>query len=335
MRDIRSPTGVAALLLIALAISPQALAQEPGGSTPIRFSVTPSKVEIRMSPGESMQFVLQVINHSSQPLQALTYVDDVDIPDDEMLGADELAFAASRWMDFSHPELAVAGNGTSDAVVVVEVPEETPAGGYHALAFIETVGSPQTSGLGVESVGRIGATVLLEIVPSGSQLSREATVSATELTVGWDGPYRPRIEAVVTLENTGQLHLDAGGIHTFRGWPSQAVSEAKVGPVTVLRGTRHRFESAPEDVPLFGRVSLVSEIVYQVGPDDLPVIMTEVSVWVIPWHLIVPVGAGLLGLALMLLQRRRTPRRVIVIPDVILDDANATTADHETKVVKS
>jgi len=318
---------MAALLLLIVPVGgPQALAQEPG-DTPIEFSVTPSRLEVRLAPGDSLQFAIQVINHSDQALTLLTYIDDIDIPPNELITSDELAFTASRWMRFEADELQVPGDATAEAMVTAEIPEDTPSGGYHAVAYFQAVGPEVPLENGIVALGRIGATLLLEVAPSDTSLTRAARVSATELDVSWEDPLTPRVAATVVADNSGDLHLTAGGVHTYRVWPGQGYHEEKVGPATLLRGTRHSFQSELEAAPILGRVSLVSEIVYQVGPDELPVIVTQASVWIIPWHLIVLLlVAGGLGVGgVIFLRARRGPR---------LDEA-VTAADREDDKMKA
>ncbi len=297
------------LLLLATVVSPQARAQEPGDSS-VEFSVTPSRLEVRLSPGESLQFAIQVINHSHQPLTMLTYIDDIDIPPDELLASDELAFTASRWVKFGSDQIEVPGQGIVEAIVIADIPEDTPTGGYHAVGYFQAVRPEPSAGTEIAALGRIGATLLLEVTPTEVGLAREARVAATDLEVGWEGLFTPRVSAEVVLENLGDLHFTAGGIHTYRVWPGQGSHEEKVGPVTLLRGTRHTFGSSLLEAPLFGRVGMTSEIVYQVGPNDLPVIITQASVWVIPWHLIVPVLAVGLAAGGFLFLRRRAGKRL-------------------------
>jgi hypothetical protein len=283
--------------------SPQALAQEPGDSS-ISFSITPSRFEVRVGPGESLQFAIQVVNHSDEPLSLITYVDDVDIPPNDLVGPDELAFSASRWTGFTSEVLEVGPLDTAEGIVIVEIPEDTPSGGYHAVAYFQATG-PEVE-QGVVALGRLGATLLLEVAPSGSDLQREAIVSNTSLEVRWEGLFKPRVQGATTIENIGDLHLTTGGLHQYRIWPGSGSHEEKVGPATVLRGTRHSYISEPVDVPLFGKVSLTSELVYQVGPDNLPVIVTQASVWVLPWSLITLLAASIgVSAGLIVVRRRR------------------------------
>lgn len=276
----------------------------------MHYSITPSRFEVRVGPGDSLQFAIQVVNHSDQPLSLLTYVDDVDIPANELVEPDELAFTASNWTRFTAQTMEVGPLSTGEAIVIIEIPEDTPSGGYHAVAYLQAIG-PEVQ-QGVVALGRLGATLLLEVAPSGSDLHREALVSETTLDVHWDGLFSPRVEGAVTLDNIGDLHVTAGGLHQYRTWPGSGSHEEKIGPATVLRGTRHTYESTIEGVPLLGKVTMTSELVYQVGPDQLPVIVTQASVWVIPWLLI-----GLLSVAasattgLIVLRRRRRSQDLI------------------------
>ncbi|MFQ5524359.1 MAG: hypothetical protein ACE5F5_12435 [Acidimicrobiia bacterium] len=314
----------AGLLLVLAPVmgGPQALAQEPGDSS-MHYSITPSRLEVRVGPGESFQFAIQVVNHSDQPLSLITYVDDVDIPANDLLEPDELAFTASRWARFTAETLQVAPLSTAEGIIIVEIPEDTPAGGYHAIAYFQAVG-PEVE-QGVVAVGRLGATLLLEVAPSGTNLRREALVSETTLDVQWDGLFSPRVEGRTTIDNIGDLHLTVGGLDQYRFWPGSGSHEEKIGPATVLRGTRHSFISTIDDVPLFGKVSLTSELVYQVGPNDLPVILTQASVWVIPWALIAFV-ALLVGATVghRVLRRRRRQKA-----------ASLPSADTQTDPVKA
>jgi hypothetical protein len=114
----------------------------------------------------------------------------------------------------------------------------------------------------------------------------------------------------------------AGGLHTYRAWPASASHDEKVGPHTTLRGARHRFESSWDAVPLFGKVTVTSELVYQVGPDELPVIVTQHTAWIIPWHL-VAVVAALLALLIVIRRWRRMARRTTT------DTTSETLENHE------
>jgi len=292
----RQGIAAALLMLATMMVGSPATAQETADPT-IDFVVTPSRLEVRVGPQEAIEFPIQIFNRGNEPLELQTYVQDIEIPDNDLVTTDELAFTASRWTSFSQELIIVPAGGSESVNVRVEIPEATPAGGYHAFAFFQT--QPDESAIGVVPSGRIGVTLLVDVVPEGEVLVREARVSETSLTVSWEGLFSPVVEANTTIQNIGEAHIMAGGIHTHRAWPTGSPADVEVGPVTIFRGTQATVTSVSESVPWFGKATVTSEIVYQVGPDELPVILTQATAWIIPWHFIVAIvviGAVVAGL---------------------------------------
>lgn len=292
-------------MLIALTLGSVAEAQSATDPS-VDFVVTPSRLEIRTEPGRSLDVAIQVYNRSPEPLTLEMYVEDIEIPTSDLIGPSDLAFTASRWIEFAEPELAIDPSGQGEAMLSVAVPEGTPSGGYHAFAYLQSRPDPEQQGL-VPS-GRIGVTLLLEVSPTGEAVVRSGRVSDMGLNLEWSGLWSRKLVGSTTFDNTGEAHVVAGGLHTYRSWPGSATSEQKIGPATTLRGTRHRFESSPETIPLFGKVTLTSELVYQVTPDDLPVILTQETLWIIPWRLMTA-SAGLAAAAGFLLRVSRRMQR--------------------------
>jgi len=274
----------AALLMLAILAMGSSASAQPAEDPVVDFVVTPSRLEIRVAPGDFLQVPVRVFNRAAQPLQLTTYVQDIEIPTTDLVAEGELAFTASKWVRFADDTLAVTGSGDGEATLDVVIPEATPSGGYHAFAYFQSVPGNDTGA--VASAARIGVTLLLEVAPEGESVARAARVSDSTARVRWRNVLSPRIEATTTVVNTGDAHVLAGGVHRYRAWPGSATEEIEIGPYTTLRGTRHEFATFWDAVPLFGKVTITSELVYQVSPDDLPVILTQHTVWIIPWHLI-------------------------------------------------
>ena len=298
----RHSVTAALLVLAALMVGSPALAQE-GGDPAVDFVVSPSRLEVRAGPGEVLEIPIRVYNGGAEPLVLFTYVEDIGIADNDLVDTNELAFTASRWIHFNAETLDVLPDSQTQARVRIAIPEGTPTGGYHAYAFFQSQ-VVDDQGVIVPS-GRIGATILLDVVPAGSELSRHARVTETALDVRWDGFFNPVVDARTTVDNIGEAHVMAGGIHTFRSFPGPGAADVEIGPQTTLRGTRFTFYSSFDAVPLIGKVTLTSELVYQVGPDEIPVILTQATVWVIPWHLIAVLLLVAAGLTTLLWWWRR------------------------------
>lgn len=287
------------LLMGIAAMAGSARAQVPAEPV-VDFVVSPSRLEIRAVPGDRLDFEVDVYNRSPNELNLFTYVEDIAIPKSDLIAQDDLAFTASRWISFTEPELAIPGEDDAPAQLQVLIPTDTPPGGYHAFAFLQSQVDDANGAL--MPSGRIGVTLLLEVAPTGYELTRSARVADSSLTLGWKNWLRPVVNTTTTVANVGETHVTIGGLHTYRSWPGTSSVSAKLGPHVALRGTQHVFETSTPG-PLFGKVSVTTEVVYQVAPDNLPVIMIQEDIWVVPWHLIGAFGV-LIAMAWAVKRRR-------------------------------
>lgn len=272
----------AALLLAMMTVVSPAAAQPAAGDT-VDFVVSPSRLEIRVEPGAQLDVAVDVYNRAESKLVLDTYVEDVTIPASDLVSAQDLAFTASRWVSFATTQLEIGPVDSTEVSIQVDIPEDTPTGGYHAFAFLQS--RPVESSDGLLPSGRIGVTLLVEVATDGRSPDRRARVAFSETAIDWASWFRPQVRTTTIVENTGDTHVVIGGLHTVRRWPGSSTEAIEVGPHTALRGSRHAFETTAP-APLLGKVGVTSEIVYQVAPDELPVIVTQQETWVIPWHLL-------------------------------------------------
>jgi hypothetical protein len=289
------------LLSILVTAGSQATAQSPVDPA-VDFVVTPSRLEIRAEPGDSLQVPIRVYNEADEALVLDAYIENIEVPRSELIQPDDLAFTASQWLRFDSDVLEIGGGGDQLVTIRADVPLGAPTGGYHAFGFIQS--RPPPGSLGLQPSARVGVTVLVEVAPDDTDLDRSARVSDSGLRVRWNGWFDADVIAHTVVDNTGEAHVVTGGVHTYRSWPGSGSLEAEIGPDTTLRGTRHTFETSWDAVPLFGKVTVTSELVYQAGPDDLPVIVTQHTVWIIPWRLL---GIGAVALVIAgFVHKRRT-----------------------------
>ena len=293
--------GAIAVVVMSIGCVTAANAQSSSDAE-VDFLVTPSRLELRTPPGGRVEVEIKVFNRDTDDLVIDAYVDDIELPPHELIAPGELAFTASRWVTFATDELTVPAGSDAAITLIADVPAGTPTGGYHAFGFLQS--RPEQTTTGLLPAGRVGVTLLLEVAPDGVDLDRSVRVSDSGLDVRWSGLFDADVDAYTIVENIGDAHVLTGGVHTYRSWPGSGSADEKVGPDMTLRGSRHTFETSWDSVPLFGKVTVTSEIVHQVGPNELPVIVTQHTVWVIPWHLIFG-AVVLIGAAALLSRRRR------------------------------
>ena len=95
MKHHGGSTAAVVLLLALLTAGSSATAQSPVDPA-VNFVVTPSRLEIRVQPGESSQVAVRVYNKSDDPLLLDAYIEDIEIPQSELIEPDDLAFTARR-----------------------------------------------------------------------------------------------------------------------------------------------------------------------------------------------------------------------------------------------
>lgn len=296
----RRQTTITVLALLVMVMMGGSAEAQPSAEPVVDFVVSPSRLEIRAEPGDRIEVAVEVFNRGADLLLLDMYVEDITIPATDLISAADLAFTASRWIQFAEPGFEVPSESGAEVMLQVNVPTDTPTGGYHAFAYLQS--HPSGTDAAVVPSGRIGVTLLLEVAPAGEEPLRVARVATSSIDIDWSSWFRPRLATSTTVENSGETHVTIGGVHTYRSWPGSSNETLKLGPYVALRGTLHKFES-DTPAPLFGKVAVTSEIVYQVSPDNLPVIVTQEEIWIIPWHLIAAV-AVMAGIGFMWKRKR-------------------------------
>lgn len=296
---------LAAVLASSLLALPLASPPAHSAEGELGFAVTPSRLDLQVEPGQRTSSSIRVYNRGGQTLHLRADVGNADIPKSDLVGDDELAFTAKRWVRWEREFVDLQAGDFIDLVLRVEVPPDGAFGGYHALAYLQTISAPSKK-TGVVGAARIGVSVLVNVAVAGARIERSTRVAGMDLRVRQKGLFGSSVETSTTVENTGETHAFVGGVHTYRVWPGSGNATKKVGPHTLLRGTRHTFVSS-WGTPLFGKVTVTSEIAYQRGPGDVPAIVMQKTVWIIPWRLIGLVLA--LGVGGLYRRRRRRRRR--------------------------
>jgi hypothetical protein len=261
----------AAFVALLLSAGPAAAARAPAVDA----------VRIRAEPGREVTAWIRVPGDRG----AAAVVRGGDPPAEPLTTAD-LAFHPEAWIHASVAHRGVASDGMVPVLLRIEVPPGTPTGVFAARV-----------GIGSRGADRLVA-VLIE-VPGTAPVADPPRVDAS-LSVGWLGPLTPTVASRVGLASTGAAPV--GGLLTMRSWPGGGFERRTLELATATeRVERVRWSQ----VPLFGRLTLTVETAEHRGPSNLVPAVAQVSVWVIPWHLL----AALPLLVLLLLVLVRMSRR--------------------------
>ena len=139
-----------------------------------------------------------------------------------------------------------------------------------------------------------------------------APIVDTTLAVGWDDLFEPSVASSIVIGTSATTSGGVGGVATMRSWPGGGVERQRIDLLRVPAGEQRIVRVSWERVPLFGPVTVTVEMVDQRGPADLVPTVVQATVWVVPWHLIVPLAGVSIGCwaAMRRVRRRRRLRRL-------------------------
>lgn len=311
-RLLRAVAATVAIAVVWLGVTPAAHAAEAESGT-VTWSAVPagpdgpdgrSKIEREVEPGSALNEHLAVRNFSDHAVEFAVHAADGYLTPTgrfNMLQSGEISVGAGTWID-TPATVSVEPGATVVVPFTISVPDNATPGDHAAgvAASIRTDGTaPDGSSVGVES--RVGFRVLIR-VPG----VLEPALTVTEVDGSYEQSWNPlqagRASVRYTLTNTGNTTLlSTAAVSVGSGEGSADES------VELLPGASREVESVISGVwPLF-----LAHLTVDAEGESVPVAGAPASatgsalLWAVPIPpLIVVVGAGLIGAALVWHRRR-------------------------------
>ncbi|MDZ7744731.1 MAG: hypothetical protein U5K77_03155 [Candidatus Saccharibacteria bacterium] len=155
---------VASLGFISLA--PAVLAQQQGGSG---LSVSPTRTELRIEPGSSSTFTINVRNVTTNSITARPVVNDFYSDDEtgqpQIVVNEEIDVPSIRPFMPELDEITLAEGEDQSVEIVVSVPEDTAPGGYYGVVRYLAVpeGAPSQDDGQVSLTASVSSILLVEV----------------------------------------------------------------------------------------------------------------------------------------------------------------------------
>lgn len=286
-------------LVLALLAADSSVAAEG-----VSFAISPSRLVFAAEPGQTAVQPITVYNQDDAPLDLRVAVGDFLIDDSPSAAS---TFAVTDWVRTDVTSLRVEPRGQAAIRVIVEVPEGAAPGGYQAGLFI--VSAPAgTDEIAVS--GRLGAAVLIELVPEDRPLRREIQVTANDLFAEFPDDlslhalFGPRVRTETRVANVGETFVRAVAVDAYRSWAASDPIERQAPGTTILRGAAGDFATTGPTLPWFGPASVTTEIVYERGAQDYATIVVQAETFVVPWRFFGLLAAGATIVVALVLRRR-------------------------------
>lgn len=288
-------SGIVFLLGALFFFSSQVLAQESES-----IKIQPTLVEEKVEPGKSFSSVLSATNLGAASQTYKVSVRDIESIDGEghpvfTKEHEATGFELSSWVTIPRPEITIAPGATVEVPFTVTVPGDASPGGHFGTIFLSTNGEkPKTVGA---SVGyQVGAILSFQIAGDIHEEARIRQFTSDKSVYG-----EPKATFHVKVENLGNtLVRPRGLLEIVDMFGKKTVtlnlndSEAAILP----HSTREFTVTWDDDRVRMGKYQAIATLEY--GTDVKHTIFQELSFWIIPSKVVLPVLGIIFLVALIL-----------------------------------
>jgi len=279
----------------------------------VKFYVYPLKLEMPVSPGESLTEEIKILNQGSELLNIRTYVMDYEIDENNeftFFPPGYESYSAASWITLDKADFTIPAGEEKTLEVTMTIPEETEPGGHFAIIFFESVGSIEQGKSGVVVRGRIG-TVILQSSPGEEreeghikELKIPKYFFSTPKFFFYGGAQAVPWEMV--FGNLGNVHLNIETTIDFLDWQGRSIHKTNPQRITTLPGTDRRLKGEWRDAPVIGKLTAICKVAYGQGKLDTKTI----SFYIIPVRTLIGLGILLATIVIVIIFVRRYIRRL-------------------------
>ncbi len=305
-----------------------------GSASAKALTISPPSVEFSVQPGSQADFVIKLYNETDQKQEL--YINATTFTSGPEAGVPVYDFAAPKediatWVKIDPAPIVLEPQGRQAVLVTVDVPTNAgPGGHYGVVAFSST--PPTTTAEGKPQVAIAQGIGTLLFVKVEGDVQESAVISS--FSVAKDMYTQLPVEFSTSYQNTGNIHLKpVGNITITNSFKKQAAVLAFNEPRgatlpkstrpytttwqtaqnedlygngwnrfwTAFRNERKNFALGKYTATLtVGTGQPTSEVTTAVPPTGVQS-TAVISFWVLPWHVLVVYGVGILVVLFLLI----------------------------------
>jgi uncharacterized membrane protein len=261
-----------------------------------------------LDPGQGFGDTVGISNLGSEPVTYALYATDAfnasETADFALLREEENPTDVGSWIDLGVSQVTVDPGTRVDVPSKLEVPDDATPGDHAGAIVAQEIpdGRSDSDGVTVDVRLRIGARVYVRV---GGTLSPSLTIE--QLRVGYGAPLNPQGTAPVivdyTVTNTGNTRIAADATVKVEGVLGITAGEAPPRRLPeLLPGSSIQISETIQDVRPLIRLTASLRLEAPLDGVDLE---RSVSVWAIPWVVLIVVVALLMFAVWALLRRFR------------------------------
>ncbi len=265
----------------------------------VSVRIQPTLFEEKIDPGKSFSSAVRVTNMGSSAEVYAVLVQDIEAIDDEghPIFAKEhepTGFELGSWVTVSRSELAVSPGQTADVPFTVAIPENASPGGHFGAIFLSTKGDkPDTVGA---SVGyQVGTILSFQVSGDVIEEARIRQFTSDKTIYG-----EPKAVFHVKVENLGNTLVRPRGLLEIVDMFGKKAATLNLNDkeAAILPHSIREFSVAWDDDRVrMGKYQAIASLEY--GTDVKHTIFSELSFWIIPLKVALPILGVIVLLALI------------------------------------
>jgi hypothetical protein len=217
--------------------------------SPVEASLWPNVLELRLSPGESVERTLKVHYHTGPPsslkIERYDYTTDTNgqrqlVPPDDpaarrALRPDEARWAGSTWVTAAASPVTVQPGEDREIRLLVSVPTDAEPGEHHAYLLVGL--EPEATPGAISIAPQFGVHIYITV--PGAEVRQ---VANTQLVADHSGrlPIGTPLGLAAAFENTGTVSLRTKGEVVIERWLGGEVGRLPMPDERVVPGQRAR-----------------------------------------------------------------------------------------------
>lgn len=306
-----------------------------GAPDTLDFGVAPSKLQMKLIPGQVAHTDIDIVNKGDKPLTLDAYFNDYTIgsaSDVQFKPPATLPGSAAPWSSLDQDVLKVPADARFRVTLTIHVPKDA-ALGTHTLAVIFRSRDVSTKpGSNVKYRPAVASLLAAGVAnPDGSGLVMKGAATIASVDVSWlslsdvihssdklgaigDWLFRPTVTAHVEVQNQGNTFFNIlNGGTTFAtnfGLPSGGKA-IKAPTYTILPDSTRTIDASWTPGPVVASGTADVKLYYN---DTSALTAPQAKYVVVPWHLILTVVTVLLLLVGTRMLRRQRRRRKVSAP---------------------
>lgn len=220
-------------LAATLLVHVPAQAQVTASDGAIEMTVSPTKQQLSLQPGQQSEGKFSVLNTGEEQFTFKLYTSPYFVANEQyepVFNEESSRTQISRWVTMSEDEITLQPGEKHDVGYTVNVPTDVPAGGQYAVLFAETT-EEATGESSIVAKKRVGMLVYGTVAGD----TRESGEVVSNDIKRWQ--HTAPLMANVRLKNTGNTDFEASAKMTVSSLFGKTVYESPEGENVLLPDT--------------------------------------------------------------------------------------------------